>query len=139
MQLSFRMVRKWRSRIFHEPSPDGRTRDLFPLPTLKEEQAVRGGVCRAVARRVQRRGHIIKRVNMAITSLNSLFFGKSGITGGEVSNISSLPLCQRLCIKDLISAVVPSQPMQATQEPFRRSEYPVAAMNWKPGLGKSQT
>ena len=106
MQLSFRMVRKWRSRIFHEPSPDGRTRDLFPLPTLKEEQAVRGGVCRAVARRVQRRGHIIKRVNMAITSLNSLFFGKSGITGGEVSNISSLPLCQRLCIKDLISAVV---------------------------------
>ena len=105
MESSFRMARKWRSRIFHEPSPDGRTRDLFPLPTLKEEQAVRGGVCRAVARRVQRRGHIIKRVNMAITSLNSLFFGKSGITGGEVSNISSLPLCQRLCIKDLLSAV----------------------------------
>ena len=87
----------WSSRIFHEPLPrDDRNRDIFPLPLLAGPRDGRVGACRAVARRVARRRRITEQVNMAILALNSMFFGGEG--GGfqkTVSDVSSLPLCQR--------------------------------------------
>lgn len=97
----------WSSRIFHEPLPrDDRNRDIFPLPLLAGPRDGRVGACRAVARRVARRRRITEQVNMAILALNSMFFGGEG--GGfqkTVSDVSSLPLCQRETIRSLVKDV----------------------------------
>ena len=100
------MVRKWRSRIFHEPvCEDGRQRSLFPLPTLKGAGDIAGQACSSVRQRLHRREHIRERVNMAIGAMNSLYFGRSGPCGGEVANISSLPQGQRECIRSIVESV----------------------------------
>ena len=39
----FVMVRHWSSSIFHEPLPDDRLRDPFPLPRLKQRGIAAGG------------------------------------------------------------------------------------------------
>ena len=100
------MGRKWHSKVFHEPGGgDHRNRDIFPLPTLSGGGELPEGVCRASARRFQRREHIRKRVNMAIHALNSLFFGRVCPEAGEIGNLSSLPLCQRECIRGLVQRI----------------------------------
>lgn len=93
------------SRIFHEPCTDDRQRDIFPLPVLENVEAVQSFVCRAVKKRIHRRQQITSRVNMAIRSLNSLFFGGDWSNEVVVGGLQSLPLAQRLCIRDLIKKV----------------------------------
>ena len=64
------------SKIFHCPADSSnRKRDLFPLPNLRDEPVMQRDVCRAVRQRIQKRGFVTKRVNLAIDSLNSLFYG----------------------------------------------------------------
>jgi len=99
------MPRGHTSRIFHEPCPDGRQRDIFPLPALRNVGAVQGFVCRAAKKRIHRRQQVTSRVNQAIRSLNSLFFGGDGTGELVVDSLQSLPLSQRLCIRDLIKKV----------------------------------
>ena len=97
----------WSSRIFHEPLPrDDRNRDVFPLPLLAGPRDGRVGACRAVSRRVARRRRITEQVNMAILALNSMFFGGDGRGHQKrVSDVSSLPLCQREAIRSLVKDV----------------------------------
>lgn len=101
------MSRHFSSKIFHEPCPgDSRTRDLFPLPTLDGPGPVQGNVCRAVRRRIHKCNYDIQRVNMAITSLNSLFFGggkrfKSWSTG----DMANLPNCQRDSLRSIVQSI----------------------------------
>ena len=79
------MGKDWSSRVFHEPSDDsGRNRDLFPLPYLKEEGALSKDVCRAVAKRYHLKRQVVKRTNMAIGALNSLFSGRGSMSGRVV-------------------------------------------------------
>ena len=105
------MSRGWRSRIFHEPNSDGRARDVYPLPLIQDESLLSGGVCRAVKRRVQRRSAIVKMVNRAIKSMNSLYFGRSWDCDRMVSNFDVLPLCQQECLRDLVRKVRAVGPM----------------------------
>lgn len=116
------MVRKWRARIFHEPGcDDGRQRSLFPLPTLQGGGDIAGQVCSSVLQRLHRREHIRQR-NMAIDAMNSLYFGGSGPSGGEVSDIASLPQGQRECLRS--SAFGAPPPAASRSRAFRRSEHP---------------
>ena len=85
------------SRIFHEPHDTSpRNRDLFPLPCFEEVGEIKGGVCHAVRRRIQSRSFVTQRTNLAISSLNSLFYG-----GGEhykhwsTGELAELPMNQR--------------------------------------------
>ena len=70
------MVRHWSSSIFHEPLPDDRLRDPFPLPRLKQRGIADRGLCRTTARRVLRRNHVILMTNRVVDSLKLLFFGE---------------------------------------------------------------
>lgn len=99
------MPRGHTSRIFHEPCTDDRQRDIFPLPVLRNVEAVQSFVCRAVKKRIHRRQQVTSRVNMAMRSLNSLFFGGDWSNEVVVDDLQSLPLAQRLCIRDLIKKV----------------------------------
>eukprot|EP00438_Fugacium_kawagutii_P025342 Skav236504 [mRNA] locus=scaffold78:316727:320924:+ [translate_table: standard] len=101
------MTRGIRSRIFHEPDDiSNRHRDLFPLPSLRDEFFGTGDVCHAVKRRIYRKHHMIKRVNLAIDSLNSLFYG-----GGKrfehryTGDLGSLPMSQRDSLRSIIQSV----------------------------------
>lgn len=98
---------KWQSAIFHESLRDGRSRDVFPLPHLAIQKLQNQSMCRSVSRRVSCRGHITERVNLAVDSLNSLFFG--GMTHcpkrDAVGDLGELNLNQRLAMTDLIAAV----------------------------------
>lgn len=98
---------KWQSAIFHESLRDGRSRDVFPLPHLAIQKLQNQSMCRSVSRRVLCRGHITERVNLAVDSLNSLFFG--GMTHcpkrDAVGDLGELNLNQRLAMTDLIAAV----------------------------------
>lgn len=87
----------FRSRIFHEPHDTShRNRDLFPLPCFEEVGEIKGSVCHAVRRRIQSRSFVTQRTNLAISSLNSLFYG-----GGEhykhwsTGSLAELPINQR--------------------------------------------
>ena len=54
-----------------------RERDIFPLPKLAVEKLPpRGQLCRAVERRILRRSHVQKQVNLAVEALNSMYFGR---------------------------------------------------------------
>ena len=101
------MTRGVRSRIFHEPgASDSRHRDLFPLPSLKEDSGVRGSVSHAVRRRIHRRNFNVKRVNLAISSLNSLFYGGEGrFKPWCADDLSSLPHCQRESLGAIIQSI----------------------------------
>lgn len=53
-----------------------RERDIFPLPKLAVETLpLRGQLCRTVERRILRRSHVQKQVNLAVDALNSMYFG----------------------------------------------------------------
>ncbi len=96
----------WSSPVFHEPRPDNRSRDIFPLPNVNVEALRNRQVCRAVQRRVCKRARIAERVNMAVDALNSLYFGDHlGSRQWVVSDWDGLPLCQRLALQDVQSAV----------------------------------
>ena len=100
------MVRsKWSSSIFHEPTPDGRQRDIFPIPLLDAGGFKRQHVCRAVTRRLNRRAHVAVRVNRAIRSLNSLYFGKGSSEDNTATSLDSMSLNQRLAVEGIIDAV----------------------------------
>ena len=98
---------KWESSVFHPPlGGDGRNRDVFPLPYLKEVSGVSRDVIRSVQRRERGKNFTTRRVNMAISSLNSMWFG-----GGKsfkistVDRLEALPLVQRDAIKGIIKKV----------------------------------
>ena len=100
------MVRsKWSSSIFHEPVGDGRQRDIFPIPSLDAGGLKRQHVCRAVSRRLNRRAHVAERVNRAIRSLNSLYFGKGSFEDNTATSLADMPLNQRLTVEGIIDAV----------------------------------
>lgn len=81
---------------YNSLSTDGRQRDVFPLPTVQTSGKVERDVSRSVARRIQLRDHLWKRVNRAILSLNSLYFGHAGRYGRvAVEDLSQLPLVQK--------------------------------------------
>ena len=85
------MVRsKWSSSIFHEPVGDGRQRDIFPIPSLDAGGLKRQHVCRAVSRRLNRRAHVAERVNRAIRSLNSLYFGKGSFGDNTATSLADM-------------------------------------------------
>ena len=121
------MVRsKWSSSIFHEPVGDGRQRDIFPIPSLDAGGLKRQHVCRAVSRRLNRRAHVAERVNRAIRSLNSLYFGKGSFEDNTATSLADMPLNQRLTVEGIIDAVkyLGPPPMHVTQDPKRRSGWP---------------
>lgn len=100
------MRSRWSSPIFHEPTPDDRNRDIFPLPRLRVDAVQKHSLCRATSRRILCRARIAERANQAIDSLNSLFFGTSGFPTGEaVGGLDGLPLLQREAITSILSAV----------------------------------
>lgn len=99
---------KWKdTRIFHVPGDgDDRKRDVFPLPRLREEPLRQTGLSRTTARRVHERQAVTRRVNLAIQSLNSMFFGTKRVGGSEmVDSLTHLPLVQRDCMKHVIKRV----------------------------------
>lgn len=85
--------------VFQTPiSGDGRRRDIFPLPT--------GRVCRAVKRRIQCKDAEVRRVNMALTALNSLFLGgNKQMASSVVDSVQGLPLCQQDVIRSVIKRI----------------------------------
>ena len=87
------MVGHWESSIFHPPSDKSkRRRDIFPLPTIADESVSNASLSRAVRRRLEARSSVNKRVNLAVNSLNSMWFGGSSkYTKWEVSSLSGLP------------------------------------------------
>lgn len=93
--------------VFQTPQPgDGRRRDIFSLPTLRSPGAVSGKVCRAVRRRIQCKDAEVRRVNMALTALNSLFFGGNKHMASEVvDSVQGLPLCQQDVIRSVIKRI----------------------------------
>ena len=97
----------WSSRVFQPPGPDdGRTRDIFPLPTLRVEEQVNKRLCRAVSRRIQHRAEIAKRTNRVIAALNSIFFGRrAGQMAQSVRSLEELPLNQRLAVSNILQCV----------------------------------
>ena len=98
--------REWSSRVFHAPVPDHRARDVYPLPLILVKELVDKGVCRAVAKRVQRRAALARRANRAIVALNSIFFGgRSGPAPRTVECLDELPLNQRLAVSDILKSV----------------------------------
>lgn len=108
---------KWSSRVFHTPVPDHRARDVYPLPLIEVEELVNKGVCRAVAKRVQRRAALARRANRAIVALNSIFYGgRSGPAPRTVGCLDVLPLNQRLAISDILKSVarLEGPPMHAS-------------------------
>ena len=126
-QVSQLVRSKWSSSIFHEPVGDGRQRDIFPIPSLDAGGLKRQHVCRAVSRRLNRRAHVAERVNRAIRSLNSLYFGKGSFEDNTATSLADMPLNQRLTVEGIIDAVkylwgLP--PMHVTQDPKRRSGWP---------------
>lgn len=97
----------WESHVFHAPREgDGRNRDIFPLPFLKEDLEIRDQVSRSVERRLKSRHAINKRVNMAVHSLNSMFFGggKSHMTR-TVDHLSDLNSSQQDAMRNIIDRV----------------------------------
>ncbi|CAE7265927.1 AMY1.1 [Symbiodinium sp. CCMP2592] len=97
----------FRSKIFHEPGgPDGRRRDVFPLPLLALPDKPGPGLSRAVARRVHTKLHVMERVNLAISALNSLFFGGEGrVPCNRVTSMDHLPLAQFEAVKGLVQRI----------------------------------
>ncbi len=98
---------EWESRVFHAPREgDGRNRDIFPLPFLKERFEIGHQVSRSVERRVKHRHAVNKRVNMAVHSLNSMFFGggKSHLTS-TVDHLSDLTSSQQDAMRNIIDRV----------------------------------
>lgn len=96
----------WTSPVFHPPAGDNRQRDVLPLPLLADSMVDNLSVCRAVQRRVLRKGHVAGMVNKAIMALNSLFNGGAlNHEGARVDEVASLPLGQQLAIKDIIASV----------------------------------
>lgn len=93
--------------VFQTPiSGDGRRRDIFPLPTLRSPGAVSGRVCRAVKRRIQCKDAEVRRVNMALTALNSLFLGgNKQMASSVVDSVQGLPLCQQDVIRSVIKRI----------------------------------
>ncbi len=114
------MVSAWESSVFHKPgSGDGRQRDVFPLPTIKVLDLVRGDVCRSVQQRVAKRREKTIRVNKAILALNSFFFGgPQRYTAAEVDDVSLLPSVQ----KEAISLIRSRVSELGVPEPAWRSE-----------------
>eukprot|EP00438_Fugacium_kawagutii_P002485 Skav209078 [mRNA] locus=scaffold207:207591:211020:- [translate_table: standard] len=108
------MGKDWSSRIFKPPQGgDGRNRDIFPLPTLQECE-VEQLLSRSVVRRLHRRMHTQKRVNLAIHALNSMFFGEKRVPQvQDVTDIDSLPLCQQFALKNIIERVAELGPPPA--------------------------
>ena len=93
--------------LFHTPlESDGRQRDVFPLPRVALEEPFDGNVCRAVRQRVLSHHEKMKRVNMAIHALNSLYYGGgSRFPKSAVVDYKSLPLVQKDAIADIICKV----------------------------------
>ena len=93
--------------LFHTPlESDGRQRDVFPLPRVVLEEPFDGNVCRAVRQRVLSHHEKMKRVNMAIHALNSLYYGGgSRFPKSAVVDYKSLPLVQKDAIADIICKV----------------------------------
>ena len=97
---------RWSSPVFHEPFADNRNCDIFPLPHVNVKVPRDRQVCRAVQKRVCKRARIAERVNKAVDGLNSLYFGDH--PGGRqhvVGDWDNLPLCQKLVLQDVQSAV----------------------------------
>lgn len=84
---------------------DDRSRDVFPLPTLDVDGIRDSSLGRKVQRRIQCRGAIARRANLAISALNSLYFGHSCGGGQSVHSLDSLPLVQQDCIRNILRAV----------------------------------
>ena len=101
------MVGHWESSIFHPPSDKSkRRRDIFPLPTIADESVSNASLSRAVRRRLEARSSVNKRVNLAVNSLNSMWFGGSSkYTKWEVSSLSGLPACQRDAMQNILQCV----------------------------------
>ena len=95
----------WSSRIYHAPRPDGRSRDVFPLPVLEEVGIIQSRLSRSVQRRVLKKLAIVKRANQAIRALNSLFSGKVGRSQEVVAALDDLPWAQRECIRDILKSI----------------------------------
>ena len=122
------MVRsKWSSSIFHEPVGDGRQRDIFPIPSLDAGGLKRQHVCRAVSRRLNRRAHVAERVNRAIRSLNSLYFGKGSFEDNTATSLADMPLNQRLTVEGIIDAVKYLGPPPDACDPGSQKALRVAA------------
>ena len=122
------MVRsKWSSSIFHEPVGDGRQRDIFPIPFLDAGGLKRQHVCRTVSRRLNRRAHVAERVNRAIRSLNSLYFGKGSFEDNTATSLADMPLNQRLTVEGIIDAVKYLGPPPDACDPGSQKALRVAA------------
>ena len=97
------------SPVFSPPdcAGDGRVRDIYPLPLLEVDlEVAKKGTCRSVQKRCLKRIAVAKRVNMAITSLNSLYFGTDEFKAPTICReLNSLPLLQRDSIKHIIKQV----------------------------------
>lgn len=87
------MGRGWQSRLYHTPSDESnRSRDIFPLPFLREHEPMQHDVSRCVEQRIQSRLAVNKLVNRAVFSLNSMWFGGGKHVGTTtVSRIDGLP------------------------------------------------
>ena len=117
------MVRsKWSSSIFHEPVSDGRQRAWLDAGGLKRQH-----VCRAVSRRLNRRAHVAQRVNRAIRSLNSLYFGKGSFEDNTATSLADMPLNQQLTVEGIIDAVKYLGPPPDACDPGSQKALRVAA------------
>ena len=97
------------SPVFCPPAEfhDDRCRDVFPLPMMEGEARIaRRGICRSVKQRCFKRAAVNKRVNLAITALNSLFFGNDSWEVPQTCHdLRALPSPQRDAIQNIIKCV----------------------------------
>eukprot|EP00438_Fugacium_kawagutii_P026390 Skav226557 [mRNA] locus=scaffold1427:78867:80645:+ [translate_table: standard] len=134
------MAPGWESSLFHAPLDDsGRNRDIFPLPFVADEAGVSKRVSRSVLRRLLKRDAINGRVNMAVESLNSMWFGgKAKYQRTHIEDVSSLPLCQREALEHIRQCVLKLGPppadassqgaLSALRAPCSGYEEPVAGV-----------
>ena len=100
------MARGASSRVFHEPfGRDGRDREIFPLPQFDISAPCQQSLSRRTRRRILTRKAIAERSNMAISALNSLYFGSDHWDKKAFYDLAALPLGQSDCLKNILSRV----------------------------------
>ena len=92
------------TRIFHEPADvsGSRRRGVFPLLCLPVDSVVKRDMSRAVRRRIQVHAAENQRVNLAVRSLNSLWFGGRKVRRDDRS---ALPLVQQDALAHITGCV----------------------------------
>ena len=84
------------------------SRELFPLPLLREAPPEAGRLSHSVAQRLRRRHVKGKRADEVFASLNELYGGAEAVTGGSGLRSAAQAGAQRAVLREIPDSAVPS-------------------------------